>query len=670
MFKKSRQLLKIARGKTWRFFGGIEPPQMKYASEDPIEDLKIPSLITLPVDRHLGEGGTILVNAGDYVKRGQPLTVPGGKRLVPLHASTSGTVLSIAPQILPHPSGFQGKCITIKPDGLDAAVEPRALENWQSLDPQVILSHIRDMGIEGLGGALFQTASKLSSARDSYEKGCNIFIVNGCECEPGLSCDDRLMREQSDEIARGIEIIQKIISPKLTIVAIEDNKPEAAAAMKKTCEGIAQVRCIKARYPAGSARSLIKALTGIEIPYDAHTSECGIVVDNVGTVCSVKRAVVDGQPITTRIVTVLGSSMGRHGNARVRLGTSVRFILNAFKLNPEFHQRVIMGGPMMGFTLPSIDVPITKGTACIMAPGADELPPEEPSEPCIRCGRCARVCPSRLVPYQMYAYSRAGDHAHANKCGIADCVLCGCCSFACPSKINLTIQFRREQALQEIIAETERRNTRAREVAIEHEKREEERKKRLAEKKAAALKRIQENGKAKTASDTVGTSANADEDLKRRREAALKAARARALAKKAAAAPQMPAAAVETAAPAAPESIPEIKTADAPAQEAQVTDTTQTSAADGAAPVRSAERPLPYSLRKGGIRKRVQPIAAWDAPKDNAPELKLVGKEGDGSAPVTELAPLTHKLPFDPIHPETEPKPPVPENLRKLRRHH
>ncbi len=504
MLNKAKQLLKIKSGKIWKFFGGIKAPELKYASEDPIEELGIPALITLPVDRHLGENGQILVASGDYVLRGQPLTAPDPKgRLVPLHASTSGTVLHIAPQLLPHPSGFTGTCITIKPDGLDKCVAPSPLDDWSTLDNATLLEQIRKMGVEGMGGALFQTAAKLGSAIKDNVDGCSVFIVNGCECEPALSCDDRLMRERAAEIAQGIRIIQKIIKPEITLVAIEDNKKEAVKAMSEALSDIAKIRVLPTRYPEGSARSLIKALTGVEIPYDVHTSETGIVVNNVATVLAVKEAVIDGLAVTDRVITVIGKSLKRHGNAKVRLGTSVRFILSNFHLNPDFRQRIIMGGPMMGFTLPSIDVPVTKSTSAIMAPSQNEIPNQQESQNCIRCGRCARVCPSRLVPYQMYAFSKAGDHAKATKCGINDCVLCGCCAFECPSRINLTVQFRREQAISAIIYENEKRNQRAQEVAKEHEKKEEERKKRLAEKKAAALARIKAGGAVKKEASAI-----------------------------------------------------------------------------------------------------------------------------------------------------------------------
>ena len=652
MQSKSRRLFRIAHGKLWKFFGGVRPDAMRGARDDAIEQLRIPSLITLPTGRYMGKDGQLLVNAGDYVKRGQPLTIPGGGRLVPLHASTSGTVLSIGEQLLPHPSGCTGQCVTIKTDGLDAAVDPKPFKDWESAAPGPLLAHIREMGVEGMGGALYQTAAKLSSALDGPLKGCKVFIVNGCECEPGLSCDDRLMRERADQIAVGIRIIQRILSPKVTIVAIEDDKPEAVKAMEAATAGIAFVRTLPARYPSGEARPLIRIVTGIEVPYNVHTSECGVVVDNVGTVYAVKRAVVDGEPVTSRVVTVVGSSMKRHGNAEVRLGTSVRFILNSFHLHPEFRQRVIMGGPMMGFTLPSIDVPVTKGTACVMAPGAAEVPLSEAPLNCIRCGRCARACPSRLVPYQMYAFSKAGDHAHAAKCGISDCTLCGCCSFECPSHIPLTLQFRREKAVQQILFKTEQRNTRAREVAAEHEKREEERKARIAAKRAAALARIKAGGgRAAPAPAAQGADDNGKADLEFRRQAALRARAARKA--------QMEAASAKAA------------REEEAQQGAQAGEAATAAPSEAKAPEQAARKSrgpaLPYSLRRGGRLKSAEHVELWQAPEERERDLSLVGEVPDENAPGNEGRVITRKLPVETFEQPRPEEHPLPQSLKKLR---
>lgn len=520
----TNQFSKILQGKIWKFFGGIKPVGLKHTSTKTIETLPIPSLITLPLDRHLGVGGQVLVKVGDYVKKGQMLTMPGGNKNVPLHASTSGHVTSISKQVLPHPSGFSGMCITIKPDMLDTECEREAIDNWAQCDSDTLIKAIRKAGVEGLGGAQFQTATKFSSTIESCGN-CSIFIVNGCECEPVATCDDRLMQERADEIAKGIEIIQHILKPTLSVVAIEDNKAKAIEAMKEAISHLenVEIRVIPTVYPSGAARNLIKIITGIEIPYNKHTSDCGIVVDNVETVFAIKRAIVDGIPLIERVVTIAGDNLSHQGNAFVRLGTSVRFLLNQYKLTPERRQRVILGGPFMGFTLPSIDVPITKATTCVIAPSTKEFENEPLESNCIRCGRCARVCPSRLTPYLMYAYSKASDHNNAKKCGIADCTECGCCAYVCPSKINLTGQFRKEKAIQKLISEKQERNIRAKERQAIRQERERKEKEIREAKKKAALERI-----ARQQSQNGDTNASSDFDKRRQEAAELARARAKA----------------------------------------------------------------------------------------------------------------------------------------------
>lgn len=528
----SKQLDKIFSGKIWRFFGGIKPDERKSTSDSPIEELGIPSLITLPLDRHLDPDGQLLVRVGDYVKAGQALTIPGGKRKVPLHATTSGDVIGINMQILPHPSAFQGRCISIKPDGRDEHVPPQPITDWQSKTPAELLSRIRSFGIEGLGGAQFQTAAKIGAALEEAKGDCNIFIVNGAECEPVATCDDRLMQEKADEIATGIEVVRHILQPKAIIVAIENNKPKAIAAIKKAVAPDVIVREIPTLYPSGAARNLIKICTGIEIPYNEHTSECGIVVDNVETVFAIKQAVVDGLPLIKRVITVDGQTLGKQGNALVRLGTSVRFVLNAFKLNPERHQRIILGGPFMGFTLPTIDVPLTKSATCIYVPSHNELPETGESMNCIRCGRCARVCPSRLVPYQLYAMSRAGQHKKTEACGMLDCTECGCCAYVCPSRIPLTGQFRKEKNILHLLQEQQHRNEHAQERMAARQERLQQEEAQRALRRAEALARAQQQ---KEQEKNLSP-----EEVAALRAARANEARARAAARRAAAAAAAP----------------------------------------------------------------------------------------------------------------------------------
>lgn len=614
----SKQLDKILNGKLWRFFGGIEPDGRKSTSNQPIEELPIPSLITLPLDRHLGPGGEILVKVGDYVKAGQALTIPGGKRNVPLHASTSGEITGIGMQILPHPSGFEGRCITIKPDGKDVAVAPDPLPNWQEKSPEELLARIRNFGVEGLGGAQFQTAAKIGAALEEAKGDCNIFIVNGAECEPVATCDDRLMQEKAKEIAQGIEVVRCILKPKAIIVAIEDNKPEAIAAMKKAVAPDVMVRTLPTLYPSGAARNLIKICTGIEIPYNEHTSECGIVVDNVETVFAIKQAVIDGIPLIKRVITVDGQSLGKTGNALVRVGTSVRFVLNHYKLNPERHQRIIIGGPFMGYTVPTVDIPLTKSATCVFAPTAKELPPPQEQMNCIRCGRCARVCPSRLVPYQLYALSRAGRHKQTKACGQMDCTECGCCAYVCPSRIPLTHQFRKEKAIIRLLNDQQWRNQHAQErIAARNERLKKEEEERL-KRRAAALARAKLQ---KEEGDKLSP-----EQLAQKRAAAVAAARERAAAKRAAAAAKASAMLI------APPS------EDAPKQEP-----VSSSVVIGLSEeerLSQMREPLPATLRKSGGAKHAPEINPW--PESAAPkqDLSLVANPPAEGVVIPESTPV------------------------------
>ena len=562
---QSKQLAKILKGKIWKFFGGIKPQELKKTGDIPIRELPLPEVVSLPVNRYLGQGGEIIVSVGDKVKVGQPLTIPGGNRNVPLHASISGEIIAIADHVIAHPSGAFETCITIKSDGKDEVYPPEPLSDWETSDADTLLKRIRDYGVEGLGGAQFQTAAKLGSSIKG-NRNCNIFIVNGCECEPVATCDDRLMQERANDIVAGIKVIKRILNPKAVIIAIEDNKTNAIKAIKEAAKDEAIVRVLPTLYPSGAARNLIKIVTGIEIPYSEHTSDCGIVVDNVETVFAVKQAVIDGIPLTKRAVTVDGENLSYHGNAWIRLGSSVDFVLKQFGYSKKDSNKIIFGGPFMGFTIPDLNIPVTKSCTCLFTPSKKELPPAGIERNCIRCGRCARVCPSRLVPYRMYALSKAGDHKSTLKCGIKDCTECGCCAYVCPSKIPLTSQFRKEKAIIRILDDKQRRTDRAKERMKLHDERVKEEAKIREAKRQAALARIakQKEEAAKNAeqapsenklsdaarkaaiaaalarkknenTNSAGSAPLSPEELKQRRQAAIAAALARKKAQSAAA---------------------------------------------------------------------------------------------------------------------------------------
>lgn len=465
---------KIRKGKLWDFHGGLHPDEHKReSSEAPLVNAGIPPFLVIPIKQHSGRIGRLLVKVGDHVLTGQQLTASDHPMEVPVHASSSGVITSIELHTVAHPSGLSEPCIHIKPDGLD---QWRGREPWPDFhryDAIQLFDRIRQAGIAGLGGAGFPTYAKLSVAREKAE----IVIINGAECEPYITADDRLMREHAREILEGVEIIKHILRPTITIIAIEDNKPEAIAAfLLHPLPDDVIVRVIPTKYPSGSARQLIEILTGKQVPARGRSLSMGVVMVNVGTTYAIRQAIIEDEPLIRRVVTLTGSQFKKAGNAWVRLGSSVRWLLTQFSLVPEPRQRVIMGGSMMGFTLPHADVPVVKITNCLLAPSVSELPPRDDEVNCIRCAKCADVCPVKLLPQQLYWYSRAGDHENAEKYNLSDCIECGACAWVCPSNIPLVHYYRQEKAeiehLREEAAQAERAKLRfeAKKLRLEEER--------------------------------------------------------------------------------------------------------------------------------------------------------------------------------------------------------
>lgn len=465
---------KIRKGKIWDFHGGLHPDEHKReSSEAPLVNAGIPPFLVIPIKQHSGRIGRLLVKAGDHVLTGQQLTASDHPMEVPVHASSSGVITSIELHTVAHPSGLSEPCIHIKPDGLDQWREREPWPDFHRYDAIQLFDRIRQAGIAGLGGAGFPTYAKLSVAREKAE----IVIINGAECEPYITADDRLMREHAREILEGVEIIKHILRPTITIIAIEDNKPEAIAAfLLHPLPDDVIVRVIPTKYPSGSARQLIEILTGKQVPAGGRSLSMGVVMVNVGTTYAIRQAIIEDEPLIRRVVTLTGSQFKKAGNAWVRLGSSVRWLLTQFSLVPEPRQRVIMGGSMMGFTLPHADVPVVKITNCLLAPSVSELPPRDDEVNCIRCAKCADVCPVKLLPQQLYWYSRAGDHENAEKYNLSDCIECGACAWVCPSNIPLVHYYRQEKAeiehLREEAAQAERAKLRfeAKKQRLEEEK--------------------------------------------------------------------------------------------------------------------------------------------------------------------------------------------------------
>lgn len=337
--------------------------------------------------------------------KGQPLT-RGNGRTLPVHASTSGTISAISRQVTAHPSGLPELCISTVPDQQDCWGERHPLPDYRAMTPPALIDHIHQAGIAGLGGAGFPTAAKLNGGADRI----NTLIINAAECEPYITADDRLMREHAAEIVSGCAILSHILAPERVLIGIEDNKPQAIAALRHAlqCHEKIQLRVIPTKYPSGGAKQLIKILTGMEVPHGRHSASIGVLMQNVATVYAIKRAVIDGEPLIERVVTLTGEQMHRPGNVWAAIGTPVKHLLqNGGLIAQNKHPMVIMGGPLMGFTLSRLGVPVVKITNCILTPSRDEFSVPQAEQPCIRCGACADVCPARLLPQQLYWFSQA-----------------------------------------------------------------------------------------------------------------------------------------------------------------------------------------------------------------------------------------------------------------------
>ncbi|OWO80598.1 electron transport complex subunit RsxC [Photorhabdus luminescens] len=449
----------LNKNKIWDFAGGIHPPEMKLqSSQAPLRIAPLPEELIIPLQQHLGTEGELLVKAGDKVLKGQPLTFGTG-RTVPVHASTSGTITAIEPCITAHPSGLKELCVRLCPDGTDQWCERIQTPDYQALDTETILNRIHQAGIAGLGGAGFPTAAKLQSGRH----GLKTLIINAAECEPYITADDRLMQEHADELIEGIRILEHLLKPEQILIGIEDNKPEAIKALKTALKGDKSiiVRVIPTKYPSGGAKQLTKILTGKEVPSGGRSSTIGVLMQNVGTVVAIKRAIIDGEPLIERVVTLTGEAVTSPGNFWARLGTPVQFLLQLAGFEPQSEQMVIMGGPLMGFTLPDLNVPIVKISNCILAPSHQEMDSNTAEEACIRCGLCVEACPARLLPQQLYWFSRGQEHEKARDHNLFDCIECGACAYVCPSNIPLVQYYRQEKAEIRALDQENRRSTEA-----------------------------------------------------------------------------------------------------------------------------------------------------------------------------------------------------------------
>ena len=532
IFKQSLGLSSIAVN------GGVHPPEHKQESTSkPIGYLPLSKRLVLPLRQHVGNLPKVLVAVGDKVLKGQLLAEAEGNISAAIHAPTSGTIAAIEDALIPHPSGLPDRCITIDVDGKDEWVEHTPYD-WRKEDKTKLLESLRNSGIVGLGGAAFPTQVKLRTNAKSH---VDTLVINAAECEPYITCDDMLMRERADEILKGVEVAQHLLGAKQCLIGIEDNKPEAAEALRLACANspLAKLVSLKVivvptQYPSGDARQLIRLLTGIEVPADKRSTDVGLQCFNVATVLALHRYFDFGEPALSRIVTITGN-VKTPANFEVLFGTPVTDLVKAGGGALDNTDDYIMGGPMMGFSLPSVDVPITKAANCVIASAPNLFAPAPPAMPCIRCARCADVCPVSLQPQELYWFSKSSNLEKARDYNLFDCIECGCCTYACPSNIPLVQYYR--FAKSEIIAQDRakeaadlaRERNEFRLMRIEREK--QERAEKHAQ-KAAGAKADAAKTEAKPSTEASADAATAA------KKAAIAAAIERAKALKAAATPQ------------------------------------------------------------------------------------------------------------------------------------
>lgn len=436
----------IKAGRLHNFPGGVHPPEAKLLSNQaPIASMPVPKTLYIPLKQHSGMQGSLIVAVGDRVKKGQALTHSSHPFAVPVHASTSGIITDITEHPSAHASGLPETTIVLKPDGAEDWHIMPPFENYRTVEPITLIERICDAGISGMGGAGFPTHIK---TQHNHDVEC--LIINGIECEPYISSDDRIMREHAWQIKQGIDILRYLVNPKAIIIAVESNKPEAFDALKTACGSDASITMasIPTKYPAGGEKQLIQALTGHEVPRSGLPMDIGCMMFNVGTCFAIADAIIYGKALVQRVVTLTGEALKEPQNVWALLGTPMADLLAFAQYQPAKQKRhkVIMGGPMMGFTVTNDNVPVVKITNCVLVPAADELPDIDDEKPCIRCGYCTDVCPAGLLPQQLYWYSKAKDFAKAEEYALADCIECGACAYVCPSEIPLVQYYRQAKA--------------------------------------------------------------------------------------------------------------------------------------------------------------------------------------------------------------------------------
>jgi electron transport complex protein RnfC len=432
---------KLDNHELWDFPGGVFPAERKTLSnQTPIGKLPIPERLYVTVKQHIGVEGHLIVEVGQKVLKGQALTKSMNPFAVPIHAPTSGEIAAIDKHVSAHPSGLPELTVQIISDQQDKWIKLSPLADYQNIQKVQVLAAICDAGISGMGGAGFPTHIKSSPKKD-----VDFLIVNGIECEPYITSDDRLMREHAWQIRQGIDVLCQLLNPKHVLIGIESNKPEAIEAMQVACRENSNYRIcnVPTKYPAGGEKQLIQVLTNREVPAQGLPVDVGVIMHNVGTCFAIADAIFSGKPLIERVVTVTGEATEKAGNVWALIGSPVTHLLdNAdYKQAMQKQPNIIMGGPMMGFTVISDLVPVVKTTNCIFAPSDNEMSGNN-EQACIRCSACADACPASLLPQQLFWHAKAKELDKAQDYNLFDCIECGACAYVCPSEIPLVHYYR------------------------------------------------------------------------------------------------------------------------------------------------------------------------------------------------------------------------------------
>ena len=484
----------------WQFPGGIHPAEMKSQSnQQKIGRLAFGKQLSerfyIPLKQHVGEPAKLIVKIGDSVLKGQQLThstqYTQQLNRLPVHAPTSGKIIDIGHYPANHPSGLSEPMLVLQAVGLDQWRDRTFSEDFMSFSVEQLIERIYRAGIAGLGGAVFPSANKISYVTN----GIKCLIINGAECEPYITCDDRLMQDYTQEMLEGIRILRYLTRPEKVVFAIEDNKPDAINAVKHALQGAndIELRVIPTIYPSGASKQLIQVLTGLEVPKGARSSSLGVLMHNVGTAFAIKRAVINDEPLIERVITLTGDKIPQPRNYWVPFGATIDSLLEKVGYQADSRLPIFVGGPMMGYILPNPQAPVTKMTNCLIAPDHFEYTPPLPEQSCIRCSNCSDACPVQLMPQQLYWFARSEDHEKSEQYDLSACIECGVCAYVCPSNIPLIEYFRQEKAK---IAEIKHKERLAEEAKLRFEQREARllKEKQLREQRAqqAAAKRRQE----------------------------------------------------------------------------------------------------------------------------------------------------------------------------------